>query len=436
MQLSYFPVPRASQLRAAWLMLFSLGFVALPARAENDDGVLMGMEAAQSGGAVTATIGGGASAFYNPAGLASGAASSIDASANAYGMRLYRIDGMLRGPEGESTDGRVVDWIIAPALLSYVRRMSRVSLSFAIFIPATNDLSTTDELRTRGGTRWLFSIELRDTRYYTGFGLGARVSSRLRVGVSVLGVYDSQSTRVMLAGGGPERRALSLFSRDDAKTYGVNARFGVQWEPHRSLSLGLNVIAPDLVLMQRNQTANATILPEDGGSGSSFLPQQVDETRTRPVLGGAPGVRVGAAYRYPRGWASLDGTLNLPLRAREAEDDRKLGFNLRLGMTHELSPAWGLGAGAFTDLNPLRARGTDFYGGTLGLKYSHDYTLRAGGAVSFVTGLSGRYAYGTGPSFALDLPTLLPGVQPRLTNAIGRQRTHELSATIGTSVVF
>jgi len=71
---------RPPPLAVCWASVLVLFVCASLARADNDDGVPVGVEAAQSGGAITATITAGASGFYNPAGVAGGSNDSIDIS--------------------------------------------------------------------------------------------------------------------------------------------------------------------------------------------------------------------------------------------------------------------------------------------------------------------------------------------------------------------
>lgn len=417
-------------------LLVLLLFAPRGARAENDDGVLIGVDAAQSAGAVTATIEGGAATFYNPAGLARGRANAIDASANAYGLRIYSIDGLLRGPDGESRDSKVVDWLIAPSLVSYVRAFGQVALAFGLFIPAANDLSVLADLRTNAGTFWMASVDDRETKYYAGFGLGLPLGSGLRLGFSLLGTYESSAVRIVIAGGGPDARTLSLFSRSDVRAYGLNARFGVQWQ-HGRWACGLTLVAPDLVAIRAIREASAATLPADVGMrGITFVPAERTRRNVGGALGGAPSLRAGAAYLFGATSVAVDATLNAPLRSTRLQEERKVSFNLRLGVSEDVSTAWSLGAGLFSDLNPFVEAGTDFYGGTAGVQYRRTYALSDGSELGFATGLSARYAFGRGTSFSLSLPSIAPGSEPLIAIGSGSQRTHELSATLGTSITF
>ena len=71
----------------AWLITIAASWLSGPvAYAGNDDGVLVGGQAALTGGAVTATTSDGTAAWYNPAGLAQLQRPSLDLNASVYGF--------------------------------------------------------------------------------------------------------------------------------------------------------------------------------------------------------------------------------------------------------------------------------------------------------------------------------------------------------------
>jgi hypothetical protein len=391
------------------------------------------MEAAQSAGAITATIGGGAAPYYNPAGIAAGDAHAIDVGANVYGLRIVRAPDLVRGPEGERGGARVVDWMIAPTMLAYVRRFSERWYGAAgIYVSRTSDLSLTAELETREEARWLVAVKFAQSEYYAGLGAGVRLSPRLRIGASLLGVYESQSFNFAQAGHAVDGRAASLINIQSSKSYDLTLRAGVQWQASRWLALGLAVFAPNVVVARRVNHALAV------AGANEPAPSSLERRtfRTAGALTGAPGVRAGAAWLYASGWVALDGTLSPPLDSDELELDRKLSFNVRLGWLQAIAAAWKIGAGAFTDRNPLRGRGADYYGLTFGFTNTRRYPLADGRSVSFVTGVSGRYAFGAGESFGTTAPSLTPGSAFLVEERDSHIRNHELSASIGSGVTF
>ena len=135
-----------------------------------------------TGGAITATITAGAAGFYNPAGVAGGASNSVDVGANAYGLRLYQVDQLVVGPMGEHQGERVIDWVIAPTLLSYVRKLSRRwNAAFGLFVPKTSDFALQTRLDTVEGGRWLVTRAERHNEYYAGGTAALRVAPALRL---------------------------------------------------------------------------------------------------------------------------------------------------------------------------------------------------------------------------------------------------------------
>ena len=78
------------------------------ARAGNDDGVLVGNDAAVMAGAVTATVVDGSALWYNPAGLAAARVDTVDVSGSAFVLRSYDAKGLLSGADGSHGDANII----------------------------------------------------------------------------------------------------------------------------------------------------------------------------------------------------------------------------------------------------------------------------------------------------------------------------------------
>jgi hypothetical protein len=282
----------------------------------------------------------------------------------------------------------------------------------------------------------LVAVQFVESEYYAGGGAGVRISPRLRLGASLLGVYESESFTFVQVGRAADGRSASTVSIRSGTSYDLTLRAGLQWEPARWLSIGVALFAPNLVVARKSSGAVTSPVPGSEVTSTSDISLSTDTQRGGARFTGAPGVRAGVAYRHEGGWVALDGTISPPMQSGDLGVDRKLSFNLRLGMVQTLSGTWSLGAGAFTDRNALRARGTDYYGLSFGVMNTRRYLLHSGRAISFVTGLSGRYAYGSGASFGTTVPSLAPGQPFMLQQHDGDIRSHELSASIGSAVSF
>src|SRR6476620_12797955 len=122
------------------MLRFGLGvvlavFVTRVAHAGNDDAVLLGNQAILTGGAVTAIVSDGASAWFNPAGLGHATRNQLDVTGSVYGLNIYSAKALLVLPDGNSADAKVIDWGLVPSVLSFTRTWSDdVVVSFGLFI--------------------------------------------------------------------------------------------------------------------------------------------------------------------------------------------------------------------------------------------------------------------------------------------------------------
>ena len=94
------------------------------AHAGNDDGVLVGNDAALMAGAVTATVVDGSALWYNPAGLAAARVDTVDVSGSAFVLRTYHAKELLSGADGSNSDAKVTEIVSVPSALTFVRKLA------------------------------------------------------------------------------------------------------------------------------------------------------------------------------------------------------------------------------------------------------------------------------------------------------------------------
>ena len=128
------PAPRIGLV----LVVTALWTTACPhtARAGNDEGVLVGNDAALTGGAVAATVEDGNALHHNPAGIGWATSDQVDGSASLFVLRRFRIDDFIQ-PEGQpNEDAAVTALDSVPSSLSYTRRVRPgPSIALGVFVP-------------------------------------------------------------------------------------------------------------------------------------------------------------------------------------------------------------------------------------------------------------------------------------------------------------
>lgn len=449
------------RLAASGLMLLALlALLALApaAHAGNDDGVLIGTQAAHAAGAVTAVAADGNALWYNPAGLAAVRIDTVDVNASAFLLRIYRVPKMLEADTGESADGEVVEFVSVPSGLSYVRPINdRLRIGYGVFVPAATNLelrTTLDLERPSLTTRWLINYAVSEQRYHAGAGLAWALSERVRFGFGVFGVAETGSVSAQFSGGAtdPETGTSPGFVGDSQRAsiiaLGLEARLGLQWELAEGWTLGLAVRAPRLRFFTSISVDGvggaATIGPFE--SVAIYAPSSVDVSEWGADLAEPARVRLGLAHTWEGGWASVDVDVQHALEDDEAGVEREVLFNARVGTRVTVAEGVILGGGLFTDLSPNREptafteTDVDFFGATVGVELLSDHKLGSGeptDRLSFSTSFGLRYALGLGSVGGLAVRFYEPDSPGELVSEpVVDMTVHEISLELGSALYF
>jgi hypothetical protein len=436
------------------LALLVLALLAGRAAAQNADGILLGMDAATTAGAVIATAGEAAAAFYNPAGLAALEGPSVQVSASAYtvsAMRLgHFVDTRLPWTTTEQSV-RTTSLYTVPAVAAYGFRLRPgLGVAAGVWVPSHEVVAVTADLQSEGPfspggsvTRASYEQHLSFTekldRTYFGVAAGLALGARVRVGLSGFVTYDSSEAFLSVAAvartdspvPGESGAAFSVTSSGAPAQLAARFGGGVQWDAAPWLTLALAVKTPSLVFSHSGTVSTTSEL-------TVLLPA------TPPTIvfvhdAGAP-LRLTEPWRLAAGGAAAVGAWSLRAEVdwqAEVSGQRGVG-NARVGALHDGGHVrWG--AGLFTDRSREVASSgalkVDYYGATAGVAYRPGPVRAArarGGAWDLWTSLALRYAYGDGQARGVAIAPL--GGEVAVPTA--KVRVDVLTVTLGGLVQF
>lgn len=384
--------------------------------AQNADGILLGTEAALTGGAVLSTAHDAAGAYYNPAGLAALPASTLQVSGSVYQLSSFRLRSFVRTNLPWTRIDQsltATDWSSAPSVAVYGLRLSpRLGLALGVWIPARESISLVSTVHSAGpvaagGTlvqvdyTQQIAFTQRIERSYFGAAAGLALRPGLRVGTAAFLVYEraEEFLDVFAAAltDSPQSGATAGASTRGAPSQ-LAARLGVgfQWDaaPTWSVAAALKTPALALVTMGGVTTVvqSASLLP---GAPPTVAFSQAPS----PVSGIAEPWRVAVGSAIAVGETSLRAELDW----QAPQAGRHGVVNARVGLHRTATPDFAWGLGLFTDRSREDVRSgalsVDYYGVAAGVDYRPPPVRSArqpGAAWDVRASLAVRYALGVG----------------------------------------
>lgn len=431
-------------------MTTALFVASLPttAHAGNEEGVLIGNEAAMTGGAVTAVIDDGTATWFNPAGIAHVTRTQVDASGSATQLRIAETPELLSSASGASADGGYIELNGIPSAVTGSRQLEPgLVLAFGLFVPSA--VNHTDRVRIEDSaamtpTTWHLVQQENVQQYYAGIALGWAATPTLRLGVAAFGLYRQSSTVSQFFGGraGADGFVDGVSAISSLQSAGLGLSLGMQWEMTPGLHLGIALRSPALQIgVLRRSTFTEISASADG---VVFSPGDDEGLVPRVDLVAPTQLRVGLAYRFDRGWVGIDADVSHELSTPSLGIDRRWLVNVRIGGRFEVDPGVSIGAGLFTDLSPLHRISTygetriDFLGGSLGFELHTPHRMAEGEqapTIVFSQTFALRYALGIGQIGGLRFDTTQPEDSQVSINATSTT-VHELALHVGSALDF
>lgn len=407
-----------------------------------------------TGGSVTAVTADGSAIWYDPAGIAAVTRGQLDLSGSATVLRIAETPRLLSSSTtGRTADGGYLEVVGIPSAVTLVRLIEpRLALGFGIFTPQltnhTDRVGLTDSVAGLT-SRWQLVQQENTQSTYAGVSLGYQISSNVRIGATLFGLYRQQTLSTHFFGGttddmGNDVFAVGSSSLSSLQSVGVELAVGMQWDVTPNFSVGASLRTPDLQLGSLGRSTSASITATHGGAldfeptdTSGLVPNVAPITPTR--------LRLGLAWRLGhRAWLGIDVDMSHELIAPDLNIDRRWVVNAHVGGRYWIDENMSFGAGLFTDVSPTRRitqygqTQLDFFGGTIGIEIHTPHELgpdEHAATIVFAQTFALRYAVGVGQIGGLSFSDVSPTMQTQEV-AVTPTTVHELSLHLGSALYF
>lgn len=406
-----------------------------------------------TGGAVSAVTSDGSAMWYDPAGIAAVTRGQLDLSGSATVLRIADTPRLLSSATtGHAADGGYLEVIGIPSAVTLVRLLEpRLAFGFGIFTPQlTNHVDRVGLTDTVAGltSRWQLVQQENSQNTYAGLSLGYRVSSNVRFGGTLFGLYRQTTTSTHFFGGATDADGNDVFAAGSSslsalQSVGVELAVGLQWDVIPGLTFAAALRTPDLQLGSLFRSTSASIMTTHGGElmfepadASGLVPNVGPVTPTR--------LRLGLAWRTSRAWLGIDVEIAHELLVPALDIQRRWVVNAHVGGRYWLDENVSIGAGLFTDVSPTRRvtqygqTQIDFFGGSLGLEIHTPHQLgpdEQAATIVFAQTFALRYAVGVGEIGGLSFSDASPTMQTSSV-ALVSTTVHELSLHLGSALYF
>jgi long-chain fatty acid transport protein len=256
------------------------GFTSRSAEADdtNYQNYVVGQRAMGMGGAFTALSDDGAGAYYNPAGMAMAASTSISASLSVYGVERRQLKEAVSPPvivDAERPDLTSSNVPTIPTTVGmaykFGKRMGddikRFGIGFSVFVPyhSNFDFSGKTLIGTTDPDEYEVEVLEKDKTVQQGPSFALRITPKLSAGVAIFHVYRSTRWSSTVRQFGPRDANLMTEYFDEQRAlitrsiHSMLFKVGARYDISPSWKLGLAVTAPSITLWGNGSTHTSNV---------------------------------------------------------------------------------------------------------------------------------------------------------------------------------
>lgn len=244
--------------------------------------ILVGDRSATMAGAYIALSEDSSGCYYNPAGISYTTGANLSGSVNAYHIQSSTYENAIRGNSWKRDSAELL-----PNFFGLIKNFGKHSIGLSVVVPDSFEQHQDQALFnlqpvTTGQEvikRYTLNMHIQDATNLAGISYAYEISPTLAAGITLNYFHRKNRTGNSQTIVYEDNTSIGYFYNSTLTEEGIYPKFGVRWEPHKKVSLGLTL---SKVLLYSSKWTSMSNLKERNSDDFNYTNNSTSSFRHTP----------------------------------------------------------------------------------------------------------------------------------------------------------